>query len=372
MIRRPPRSTLFPYTTLFRSVSEVRQTIRCGSSIAVLPYNRLALVDLALREPALEGEILLARHRGPGLGQDLASAGSALPEEVDHHRRERLRGDEVRERLVDDLVVRPVAGVAGAPDVRMQDRHDHGEVAHVGRARPMADLAVVLLAHERRRVLLEPARHRRVTRHGHVAGQRLDLDPGAECLRAGTQRAVHFLVGVQDRLDRPATHVRLDPHLARDHVHLRAPVGDDRVHADRVLVLEGLADRVDRHEADLGRVERVHSHVRRTAGVSGAPDVAHRLHDAAVVRPGHPALPSSGREVAWIIIARSTSSKWPSRMSSGLPPRNSSFPARAWRTRHSMSPYSSAGTAKNATRPARWSNAVASSNPIAAPSIPAI
>src|SRR2546427_6998062 len=70
MIRRPPRSTLFPYTTLFRSVSEVRQTIRCGSSIAVLPYNRLALVHLALREPALEGEILLARHRGPGLGQE--------------------------------------------------------------------------------------------------------------------------------------------------------------------------------------------------------------------------------------------------------------------------------------------------------------
>src|SRR2546428_342846 len=57
--------------------------------------------------------------------------------------------------------------------------------------------------------------------------------------------------------------------------------------------------------------------------------------------PGTPALPSSGREVAWIIIARSTSSKWPSRMSSGLPPRNSSFPARAWLTRHSMSPYSS-------------------------------
>src|SRR5688572_32545207 len=28
MIRRPPRSTLFPYTTLFRSASEARQTAR--------------------------------------------------------------------------------------------------------------------------------------------------------------------------------------------------------------------------------------------------------------------------------------------------------------------------------------------------------
>ena len=84
----------------------------------------------------------------------------------------------------------------------------------------MPDLAVVLLAHERDRVRLEPLRHRPIARHGHVAGQRLDLDLGAERQRAGAERAVHFRVGAQDRLDRPAAHVRLDPDLARDHVHL--------------------------------------------------------------------------------------------------------------------------------------------------------
>src|SRR5437899_1090430 len=87
---------------------------------------------------------------------------------------------------------------------------------------------------------------------------------------------------------------------------------------------------------------------------------------------GTPALPSSVRGVVWIIIARSTSSKCPSRRSSGLPPRNSSLPARACATRHSISPYSSAGTEKNATRPASRSNALASRSPIAAPSMPAI
>src|SRR2546425_7651247 len=66
-------------------------------------------------------------------------------------------------------------------------------------------------------------------------------------------------------------------------------------------------------------------------------------------------------------MERSTSSKWPSRSSSGLPPRNSSLPARARATRHSMSPYSSAGTAKNTTRPLSASSALASSSPIAAP-----
>src|SRR5690242_21070964 len=29
MIRRPPRSTLFPYTTLFRSVADLNRTFRC-------------------------------------------------------------------------------------------------------------------------------------------------------------------------------------------------------------------------------------------------------------------------------------------------------------------------------------------------------
>src|SRR2546426_8469095 len=66
MIRRPPRSTLFPYTTLFRS-------------------------------SALGREIARARHRRPGLGQHLAGGGGAVPEHIDHHRGERLRGAEVRE-----------------------------------------------------------------------------------------------------------------------------------------------------------------------------------------------------------------------------------------------------------------------------------
>src|SRR2546429_1838823 len=39
MIRRPPRSTLFPYTTLFRSNSEDRHGISC--KVQVLPSGSL-------------------------------------------------------------------------------------------------------------------------------------------------------------------------------------------------------------------------------------------------------------------------------------------------------------------------------------------
>src|SRR5438093_9159137 len=36
MIRRPPRSTLFPYTTLFRSVGLARAALRLDEALAVL------------------------------------------------------------------------------------------------------------------------------------------------------------------------------------------------------------------------------------------------------------------------------------------------------------------------------------------------
>src|SRR2546428_9939708 len=41
MIRRPPRSTLFPYTTLFRSLPGVTMTFDCvgGSGVVPLPVQ---------------------------------------------------------------------------------------------------------------------------------------------------------------------------------------------------------------------------------------------------------------------------------------------------------------------------------------------
>src|SRR3712207_8958714 len=47
MIRRPPRSTLFPYTTLFRSLEEVLEVELLGADLP-LELRRLVLVELAL------------------------------------------------------------------------------------------------------------------------------------------------------------------------------------------------------------------------------------------------------------------------------------------------------------------------------------
>ena len=94
---------------------------------------------------------------------------------------------------------------------------------------------------------------RRVAAHRHVAGQRLDLDLGAESERAGAQRAIDLAVGVRDGLEGLAAHERLQAHVGGDDVHLGAAVGDDRMDADGVLVAEGLADGVDGASARSGR-----------------------------------------------------------------------------------------------------------------------
>src|SRR5260221_253371 len=49
MIRRPPRSTLFPYTTLFRSSESKRQRILHGGKRFLLPLFSLWVDDKSLR-----------------------------------------------------------------------------------------------------------------------------------------------------------------------------------------------------------------------------------------------------------------------------------------------------------------------------------
>src|SRR5258707_6583898 len=43
MIRRPPRSTLFPYTTLFRSVNAAKEAIRAGEAFQVVVSQRFEM-----------------------------------------------------------------------------------------------------------------------------------------------------------------------------------------------------------------------------------------------------------------------------------------------------------------------------------------
>src|SRR5438445_7190834 len=61
MIRRPPRSTLFPYTTLFRSVDEA-ETHRAGGQRVVTGGPRRAERP-AGREPAFDGVDCYPRRR---------------------------------------------------------------------------------------------------------------------------------------------------------------------------------------------------------------------------------------------------------------------------------------------------------------------
>src|SRR5258708_26012390 len=50
MIRRPPRSTLFPYTTLFRSVNGSRKAMRLSFTLARSNFSLLCLSDCVDRK----------------------------------------------------------------------------------------------------------------------------------------------------------------------------------------------------------------------------------------------------------------------------------------------------------------------------------
>src|SRR2546430_10641293 len=57
MIRRPPRSTLFPYTTLFRSRGEVSRDIRLRDGLGITRSRLSGLFTDRTVDPALLEEI---------------------------------------------------------------------------------------------------------------------------------------------------------------------------------------------------------------------------------------------------------------------------------------------------------------------------
>src|SRR3989449_6190410 len=80
MIRRPPRSTLFPYTTLFRSAARCRQRLELGE-------------QLVRALPAVGGALLEAFHHD--VRERRRACGAASLERLGpsrHLRREDLRG----------------------------------------------------------------------------------------------------------------------------------------------------------------------------------------------------------------------------------------------------------------------------------------
>src|SRR5256885_13107516 len=54
MIRRPPRSTLFPYTTLFRSAQKLAPALAAGNAVVVKPAEATPLLALRSEEHTSE------------------------------------------------------------------------------------------------------------------------------------------------------------------------------------------------------------------------------------------------------------------------------------------------------------------------------
>src|SRR5256884_9698863 len=77
MIRRPPRSTLFPYTTLFRSVRDARGTVTLRTSFGAIDASN---IPKGIRATDGNGAITLADIGGDTYAK--TSFGSVLIERV--------------------------------------------------------------------------------------------------------------------------------------------------------------------------------------------------------------------------------------------------------------------------------------------------
>src|SRR3989475_12718338 len=88
MIRRPPRSTLFPYTTLFRS-TEVHRQRRGQGPGRELGQGEALLVLLSTDPPALLHEVLL---HVPRERDRTSEAQGPKPQEVEDEPPERAAG----------------------------------------------------------------------------------------------------------------------------------------------------------------------------------------------------------------------------------------------------------------------------------------
>src|SRR5438034_6410137 len=67
MLRRPPRSTLFPYTTLFRSLGDLLEAVERFENVVEAHGGDLMVDDLKSSEPDDRHFVLPRRNKGEAI-----------------------------------------------------------------------------------------------------------------------------------------------------------------------------------------------------------------------------------------------------------------------------------------------------------------
>src|SRR2546425_5927656 len=102
MIRRPPRSTLFPYTTLFRSRGRIQLVLRNGLDDKVDEFaaEPVASVDLGIEEPRKPPQPAPVKPTPPPDPPLRPNASKAAKADDDTHTVRIYRGEKMTEEKV--------------------------------------------------------------------------------------------------------------------------------------------------------------------------------------------------------------------------------------------------------------------------------
>src|SRR3989449_7577831 len=79
MIRRPPRSTLFPYTTLFRSIAELAAAKAKGAFTATFPGGEEFVLPSRFVDRMLDSVVQARQGTGAPTAADSAALRAAIP-----------------------------------------------------------------------------------------------------------------------------------------------------------------------------------------------------------------------------------------------------------------------------------------------------
>src|SRR3712207_2323970 len=150
MIRRPPRSTLFPYTTLFRSAMTPGQLASWRSRHVGFVFQQFNLLPVLTAYQNVELPLLLTRlsKRERDERVRIALGVVGLDDRLQHYPRQLSGGQEQRVAIARAIVADPTLVLLDEPTGQLDARSSQEVLALLGRLNDEFKKTIVIVTHD--------------------------------------------------------------------------------------------------------------------------------------------------------------------------------------------------------------------------------